>query len=193
MLEGPLDFFRKIYEGIMWRTLLAQFDWVDWFTVGFVILGIAYGSRKGFMREIVEITELLLVIFLAYTYKEIFFSFLKTILPSFTNRILEPVVLSVSLTLFWFLVAFLDGHLQKVIHAKTLPGLKVTGGAFLGILHFLLIWSLISQILIVMPYLKFSKMYEKGNSVSGQSIKEFIPFIYDVLTQPATHFSGLKA
>lgn len=193
MLEGFTDFLNKIMDGIMWRALLSRLDWVDWFTAGFIILGLAYGSRKGLMRELVEVLELALIIFLSFTYREVFVSFLKSILPSFTNRMLEPLVLIMTLLIFWVLIAFIDRYLQKTIHAKTSSGLKGIGGAFVGAFHFLLIWSLISQIIIATPYFNLSQQYDKGNSVTGEKVRDFAPAVHIVINAIPRLFSAAKS
>ena len=193
MIEKTTEFLSRIFEGFFWKTLLSQVNWVDWFTLGFIILGVVYGSRKGFMREIVEILELFLVIFLSYDYKGFLFSFLRSLFPKMTSRMLEPTVLMLSFIFFALLIAFIDRYLQKIAHAQTAAPLKIIGGGLLGAMQFMLVWSLISQVLILAPYIHVAKAYEKENSVSGKNIETMAPAVYQALTQPAEFFSGVKA
>ena len=103
----------KLFEGIFWHHLMERVQWVDWLTVAFVLLGMAYGSRKGLMRELVELLELVAVILLTYNYRGILLGFVKTLLPNFTDRTLAPVILIATALLFWGLIAMVDGFFKK--------------------------------------------------------------------------------
>jgi hypothetical protein len=187
------EFFSKIFEGMFWSSLLSKIHWVDWFTVGFGMLGIVYGSRKGLMRILVEILELVLIVYLVFAYKGILLGFIKYLLPKLTERTLEPPVLILSAMVFWFVVAFLDKHLQKLVSAKTEPVLKMTGGAVFGAVQFLIIWSFISHVLIIMPVFSLARAYEPGNSLTGKQVKGIAPFIYGMLSDPAKTLTDTKA
>jgi hypothetical protein len=187
------DFFSKIFEGMFWSSLLSRIDWVDWFTIGFLLLGIVYGSRKGLMRILVETLELILIVYLVFAYKGILLGFVKFLLPKLSDRMLEPPVLILSAMVFWFVVAFIDKYLQKMVSAKTEPVLKMAGGAVFGALQFLIIWSFISHVLIIMPVFSMGRAYETGSSLTGSQVKGIAPFIHGMLSDPSKTLSELKA
>ena len=188
-----IDHVSQLFQGMFWRSLLESFHWVDWFTVAFVLVGLVYGIRKGLMRELVEVLELILIIFLVYNYKEFFLGFLKSLFPSLSNRFLEPAVFILVALAFWFLVAFLDGYLQKVEHSQVTKGIKVIGGGLTGIFHFLIIWSLISQVLMLLPARSLARSYEPGSSLSGEKVLGIAPLIQGMIRNPSKPPSKTKA
>jgi uncharacterized membrane protein required for colicin V production len=183
----------KLFEGMFWSTLISHLQWVDWFTFGFIILGMAYGSKKGLMRELVELLELVFLIFLVFTYQKVTLAFFKNVMPSFTNRMLEPVVIISLGLIFWFLILFVDRFLQKAIHAKVASVLKVIGGIIVGVVHFVVFWSLISHILIALPIGKMAQAYESGGSVTGEKVKNIAPAIYQFIANPSEYYKEVKA
>lgn len=191
-MEWIMQHLSQLFEGLFWRSLLMRVQWVDWFTLGFVLLGIVYGSRRGLMRELVEILELILIVFLTYKYKDSVLGFVKAIVPSFTERTLESVCFIITGLFFWFLIAFADGYLQKAVHSKSTPSLKWFGGAVVGVFHFLIIWSLISQALISVPFFSLARLYEPGNSLTGQTVNQIAPLIYQAINDPAKLLPEVK-
>ena len=183
-MEWFHHFIENIFQGIFWRTLLARFQWVDWFTMAFGLIGMIYGMRRGLMREIIEILELVIIIFLIFTYSPTTTALFDTYLPQMTHRAIQPLGFILTTAFFWFAIAFIDGYLRKAVHAKMTGLVRTAGGALFGALHFIIIWSVISQALILMPMPYLTKLYEPGNSVSGEKIKNLAPKIHDMLTNP---------
>ena len=70
---------------------------------------------------------------------------------------------------------------------------KIAGGGLVGAFHFLLIWGLISQILMVIPGFQIARMYTRGSSVTGETVANLVPMIHGLITEPSKAAPKLKA
>lgn len=183
-MSGIFDWFDKIFQAIFVKSVMAHFEWLDWVTAVIVMVGIVYGARRGLMREIVEILEMILITILVLLYQKPLAS-LFGIYLSFIHAASIPAVSFILLaSAIWGLVIFIDGHIKKWLHAQLPVWLKTAGGALLGAVHFLIIWSFLSYGILLLPLPKLRKNYDSGQSYSGVLVKEIAPKILKIAQSP---------
>lgn len=173
-----------------WRHLYKSMQGPDWFTVLFVILGIFYGMRKGLMRELVEIFEFIIIIFLTFTYLEVAKNILSNHL-SISPEKLAPVAFVLGAWVLWMAVAYLDKALQKLFVSKLPEFIKTLGGAALGVIHLLLIWSFLSQAMILIPSGKTKEVYAEKKSLTGAKVRDLAPQVYQTIAG-YVHLPGIS-
>ena len=183
MLDWFFSFFDRIAQSFIWKTFLAHFHWVDWFAVMFVIAGILYGLRNGLMSELAEILEILIVIVLTHEYYVRLNFLLRQLFSKLSEAPLPAVSFILTGGLIWFVVAFAASRLRKLVHTQTLPLLRISGGAVLGAVHALLIFSFMSQAVLLMPITSLKKAYESGGSQFGAAIASLSPKVHQIITE----------
>ena len=52
MFDKIFGWFESFVQGFALQSILQHFQWVDWLTVGFALLGIVMGIRSGMMGEL---------------------------------------------------------------------------------------------------------------------------------------------
>lgn len=174
----------KIFDMVFWQTVLSHFQWVDWVTTAFLVMGLIYGMRKGLMRELVEILELVLILAVTLACQKPVTAFFKVYLPSFSEKTIAPAAFMVTALCAWFVVSVIDKYMQKWVHAKISGFLKVAGGGILGALHFFLVWSFVSQAILLMPVRGAQTIYDAGNSTTGVYVKQLAPAVYRAVSNP---------
>lgn len=189
-MEWLHSFWAKISQAIFWQNVINHIHWLDWITAAFVIFGVMYGVKKGFFREVVEILEMIIIIFLTHLYYPILLSFLTSYIPKMTPHSLAPAAFILTGLAAWFVVSFFDRPLQKWVHSKLPNFLRISGGVVGGIFHFLILWSFISQAILLMPIKTFPRLYESGHSVTGPFTKELVPAIYKRASESVMVLAG---
>ncbi len=185
-MDAIFSWFQDFFQAIFVKSAIARFEWLDWLTGVFILVGVVYGMRKGLMREIVEILEMILIVVLVLIYHKPLLHIFDVYL-SFIPHVSAPAVSFILLGgAVWGVVAFLDGHVRKWIQAQVPPILKAGGGALLGAVHFLLIWSFISQGILLLPVAKLRRSYDSGHSYSGPLIQKLAPKILKIVETPFT-------
>lgn len=172
-----MQFILEFLKPYIWQNLYKSMQGPDWFTVLFVIVGIFYGMRKGLMRELVEIFEFVVIIFLTFAYLEIVVSILSNSL-SIPSEKLAPVAFVLGAWVIWMAVAYLDKTLQKLLVSKLPEFIKTLGGTALGVIHLLLIWSFLSQAIILIPSEKTKEVYAEKKSLTGAKVRDLAPRVY---------------
>ncbi len=191
-MEWLFEIIDKLVQSAIWKTVLSQFEWVDWFTLALVIVGILYGAKRGLIREIVEILEMLLLLFIVYTFKEFLSGYLFTKV-GLTKQLSEPVAF-LALTLpVWWVIHWIDHQFSKSFHTKLTGTIRVPGGMILGFAHILILWSFMSQIIIGIPIKSVQKVYQGKNSMTGPFVAQLAPTVYVAMTQPASLFKEKKS
>jgi len=184
MIDWIFSWFDQLAESLVWNAILSQLKWVDWFAGLFLVLGIIYGIKNGFMAEIAEIMELTVVIFFVFEYDDWLAVLLKNHvkwLPGDSVPVTSFILLAAAV---WLTVGLTVRYLKKLVHAEVVKSIKMIGGAVLGGFHLLLIFSFISQAIILLPSAKLRKVYEQGVSYSGYMIAQLAPTVHKVLAEP---------
>ncbi|MSR77328.1 MAG: CvpA family protein [Candidatus Omnitrophica bacterium] len=155
---------------INWKLTFSLFHSFDWFFLAFLVSGIIYGSKRGFLRSAVELAEFLLVIFAVVgNYSWLGFKLTHWI-PMFQESVTKPAAYFLILATVWAAVMVIDQNLKQLIQAKTFPPLKIIGGAILGLIFFLLIFALISKGLSMMPQDSVSQLFEERKTYFGKRL-----------------------
>lgn len=183
-MEFLHDIWVKIIDIVFWQTLISRFRWVDWITLGFLAVGLFVGMRKGLMRMLAELMEMILILAVTFAFQPSVTIFLKSYLTSVTEKTLAPIAFIITASCVWFVVAVIDKYLQAWLHAKLAGFLKVFGGAVVGMVHLFLIWSFISQAVLLMPIHGAHQIYDAGKSTMGPYVKDFAPSIYQTISNP---------
>jgi len=184
MLDWLFSFFDKIAQNVLIKMLADHFVWVDWFALLFVVLGIVYGYQNGFIAEIAEIAQIMAVIFLTFeNYKH-----LQSLVMHFYAFLPKDYVSGISYGVtgiaIWALFGILYKHLGKIFHTDVPKPLKTGGGALLGAVHLLIIFSFFCQTIILLPFPTARKPLTGGGSFSGAYIGELAPKIHAMFADP---------
>lgn len=177
----------KFAHNFVIQLLMDHSAWVDWFALLFVIIGIAYGIQNGFMTELAEIFQILVVIFLTFfLYDPTLHLMLKwkRFVPVSTDLIEAFTFFAVGISI-WILLAIIYKFIKKFFHMQVAKELRVIGGAILGSVHLFIIFSFICQALILMPFSDVKKPFEKGHSFTGIYLKDLAPKIYESILNPS--------
>ncbi len=183
MIDWFFSWTDRFLQSFIWRSVLSNFQWVDWVTILVLILGILYGIKKGLMRELAEILEAVFILFIVFSYYKKLAFFIRDYFPFIPDGFAPAVAFSVLIIPLWFAVAFIDGKLAQLFHTKTIGPVRIIGGGLLGCFHIFLLWSFISQPIILMPVYRIRRVYEDGNSYTGDKVRTFAPRVYATLSQ----------
>ena len=175
----PLEHLMKT---VIWKNILSHFQWGDWLTLGFAIAGFFYGLRKGFMRMMAEGLEILLTIYGVFRYYKKIAYFIQTH-TSLSGNISQAAGFIILSVLIWGLLMTVDSYLSKKFHTKVAGPVKYLGGALLGTAFILLIWSFVSQVIMMIPQENI-RQYYYGGSYTGRRVAVIAPSVYRFLENP---------
>ncbi|HTL47273.1 MAG TPA: CvpA family protein [Verrucomicrobiae bacterium] len=186
MLESVFQFFDKITQNVALKVVLDHVQWVDWFAALFIILGIIYGLQNGFIAEIAEIAQIMIVIFVVLGHYDKLADFvLHHSQGVFPPEYVPGVCFIVAILMVWVPLAFLYKYLSKFFHTQMPAPVKLAGGALLGGVHLLMIFSLFCQAILLLPFPHLKKpLTPAGTSYSGKYVAELAPKIHDMIYKP---------
>ena len=176
-MDGFFGWADRWLQSVVWRSMLAHFQWVDWSAVIFFSLGLLYGARRGLMREIVEVLEMVFILYCVIEFFTVPETLLNTYLVFIPNTLTRPIAFLLTIILVWLAVALIDRLFQKLIRTQSPAFLRIVGGACLGAVHFLIILSLISQVALLLPWDSVVKSYRPENSFTGHYLARLAPRI----------------
>ncbi len=174
----------KITHSEIWQSVFSHFTWLDWLAVIFVVVGIFYGMRKGFMPMLGEIIQLMIVLTITLEFYDRIIELIKTYVDILPEDTLKPASFVVTGLLTWLVCDFILKFLGKLLSAQTSAPLKLLGGAVGGAFYLWLFLSFISQAIILSSWDSIKTIYEKGNSYVGVPLAETAPRIHSLLTRP---------
>ncbi len=177
-MDWLFGWFGGLFESLVWKTFISHFIWIDWVTFLLFVIGVIYGAKRGLMREVAEILEVILVTCLVLEYFPTvgnsllsLFSKAPRFIPDLTAYLLTTLV-------FGVIMILIDQRTQKWAKVQMIKPLRLLGGALLGGFHFLLLWSFISQPLSLLPLAVIQSVYERGSSYSGRPILGLAPSVH---------------
>ncbi|MDP3919715.1 MAG: CvpA family protein [Candidatus Omnitrophota bacterium] len=176
--------FEGFFQILVLDSILAQTQWVDWALLVFVIVGILYGIQNGLMSEMADIVQMTIVIVLVLSLYEGPIYVIQKYLRFVPNESVKALGFIVTAVAIWVAIGLIFRLLKSLVHTKTAVPLKVTGGAVLGGIHLIMIYSLISQAVILMPMPTITAVYQKGRSYTGYYIAKLAPNIHRAITDP---------
>ena len=189
MMEKLHQLFLKLMDEMFWRALLSHIQWVDWITFGFLLAGFVFGMRKGFLREVAELLEVGIILTVTFIFQPMVLSFMTVYMPSFSQKTMAPAAFILTALCVWFVTSVIDKYFQQWIHGKLTGFLKTAGGGIVGVVHAFLIWSFISQAVVLMPLRAARQFYESGKSITGEAVKNFAPAVFAAVSEPGRYFS----
>lgn len=186
MFEGITNFFDRFTHQFVMETLFAHAQWVDWFAVLFIVLGIIYGVQNGFFAEVAEIFQIMFVIYLVLEhYKKLQRVLLLhvTFIPDESTAGAAYILMGI---VIWVTAGLLTRFLRRFFHIKAAQPLRRAGGAVLGAFHLFVIFSFLCQTLLLLPVRQPKRAFEKGGSYMGHFAAQLAPRIHDMIAQPAS-------
>ena len=183
----------KIVAAHIWHIIFDQYHPVDWIATAFLVVGAIYGFKQGFLRMLVLILETFVVIFLVFALEKKFALLLQNNLSFIKPSVARAVAFMMMSIVFWLLVMYLDGRAKGLFHTKLTGILKYTGGVFAGAFFLLLIWSMITQVLVYLPFQATRKPFAESGSKTGPQLYALAPSCYKLVTKPAALFEKKKA
>ncbi|MBI3312954.1 MAG: CvpA family protein [Candidatus Omnitrophica bacterium] len=192
MFDKIFGWFESFVQGFALQSILQHFQWVDWLTVGFALLGIVMGIRNGMMGELGGIIEISIVNFFVFEYRDWLKRFIMANVREIPVNVAEAVSFLVLAAAIWFVVSAIFGFLGKLFHAEVAPSLRMIGGAVLGVIRFLIVFSFFSQFILLLPFDKIKVSYYKGQSYTGEGISKIAPKLHEAISNPYHLFTGKK-
>lgn len=184
VLNDVGNFVDRILENLYLTQFFTGYQWMDW-VIGFtVFMGVISGIRRGLMRELGVILELVFVTYLTLEYYKSLQDLVETYLRFLPESWGVPISYLLWGLIVWSAFFLIDRLLAKRIHAKASPLLQVLGGIFLGPLRLLLIFSLTVQWILLMPFDIIHPAFQEGNSRMGYFTARLAPRIHSILEQP---------
>lgn len=193
MMDWFFGLLDKIIEARIWHMLFDHYHVVDWIATGFIIVGAIYGMKQGLLRTLMLVLETFVVIFLVFTLEKKFALLLQNNLSFIKPAVARAVSFMMMSIIFWLLVMYLDGRGKGLFHTKLTGVLKVTGGFFGGMFFTFLVWSMIVQILVFLPFKATRKPFIEGTSRTGLQSYQLAQNCYRLMTKPASFFEKPKA
>ncbi len=184
MLDWVFGWFDKLAQTALLHYLIEHFQWVDWFAVLFLVLGIIYGIQNGLLAEVAEIGQIMAVIYLTYEFNTKVENFIRNYVDFVPHDTVRATAFIVTGGVLWGIAALIFKLLRRFFHAQVAAPLRYAGGALLGGFHLLIIFSFICQAILLLPYRQPKKAFESGASYSGRYIADLAPRIHDMVSSP---------
>ena len=185
---GSVDWFFNGFDHLMqsylWKSILAHFEWIDWATLLFLFLGIVFGIKNGLLRVLVEIIELLVVIYLVFKFYKLVGVTIQTILPKIPVSTIDFMGFFLTMIVTWGAMAFIDSILRKLINTQLFAPLRIIGGALAGGFYLILVLSFFAQAAVRIPHRPLTRVFDPGNSYTGHYLVRVIPKVYKVIDAP---------
>lgn len=180
-MEKYFAWFQGFIQGMSFQNFWDSFHVLEWFLAGFLLLGVAYGMKRGFLRVLVELLEFMMIIFLVMANHQWLSTEFLSKIPKLSWEIALPIAYFLVLSVVWASIIVLDQTLGKWIQAKTASGLKVAGGVILGPVYFYLIFGAIAKGLSLIPHAWMKALFITGHPTWATSVVQAPQRIYDVL------------
>lgn len=186
MFDWFFNFLDQAAQNFVVRMILDHAQWVDWFALLFLVLGILYGIQQGLMAEIAEIIQIMFVIFLTFLSYETVEKFLAPYYAQMQLPVRFNDGISYILTgmVIWIAAGLLYKLLRKYFHTKAAKPLHYFGGAVLGACHLMIIFSFICQSVMLLPYRKAQMAFGKEASFTGSYVIDLAPRINQMFSVP---------
>lgn len=172
------------------QMILGYFQWMDWVIVSGIILGALYGMKRGIASRLAGIFQVALIIYFVFEYQKPLKLFLFNRAP-FIPRDSVPAIAFISIALsLWILTGILFKILSRFFHTESAKPLDLAGGALFGMLHFVLVLSLIGQAVLLFPFAGLKNALGPGGSLTGPSLVKIAPAVHKVIKAPVKVIQG---
>ena len=166
-----------ITQSWFWRYFLSHFGWVDWLLTAFILIGLVLGLKHGVSVEFPRLLETLVSLYVTVEYYSFFAEWLsrETPWPEAYARVFTFAVLGF---LSWLSLRLLFEIMGKLIRLEVAAPFQMIGGVLAGGLRYLLFFSMISYLLVLLP-LDFIHRSYQVQSWSGQTLDQLPVKIHD--------------
>ena len=166
-MEVIISWVKELIQTTKLKLFFAQFDLLDVYVLLFILMGFVYGMKKGFLRMIIELLEMLILMCFVIGNYQSFTQILRGVIMKLPEAVALPISYFFILSVIWASILILDSIARKWIHAETIVPLRVIGGGGLGMLYFFLIFSFLSKGLSLLPIQSVEKLYSLDQSSMG--------------------------
>lgn len=184
MIETVFQWFQNFFTSYYVQFMLNNFQWVDWFALLFFVLGVIYGIQNGFMSEVMEIVQIMIVIYFVLEYYTNLQSLVRNAIPQLPAESLKGFCFIAMALFVWGIAGLLYKFLRKFFHTTMAKPLRYIGGATLGGIHLLVIFSFLCQGILLLPFRGLHKAFDPGSSYAGTYMKDLAPKIHDMIAEP---------
>lgn len=177
-MERFFNWIHSILENMVWQSMLARIEWVDWFTLMFALFGILIGLKKGFFRMVVVCLEFFIILYFVFDFSSSLVQFIYGKihgLPQVWAQVTGFIITAAPIAI---LVCVIDGKLSKWFHTDIPKGLRAVGGFGFGLILGFFFWSFISQPLILGLPAPIKRAYDPGASYTGEFMANLAPQSY---------------
>lgn len=165
----------------MFNLYAGTLQWLDWVILFFCAAGLIYGIGRGFMREIAEVAEFSVLIYLVMEfYPKVSDLFQGAVKGQFSQYLPLVTLIAVSVVV-GFVIHLIDSFLRRLLSTTLISPLRMLGGALLGAFHGLLLSGLTAQILILAPVERIQTAFHPGGSVLGGKILTVAPRVHQTV------------
>jgi uncharacterized membrane protein required for colicin V production len=162
-------------------TALQSFATSDWVFLFLILIGLAWGARKGFSDMFGKLLGIFLVSMLTLSFypkvAKDFFSF-------FPARFAEATAFFILAVFLWISIAWCLNVSGKFLKIEAQGFLKTLGGTVFGVLRMLLLISFVAQFLLFLPFEFVQKAFQPGRTYSGYSISRVVPDLHALVLTP---------
>ncbi|MBI3307303.1 MAG: CvpA family protein [Candidatus Omnitrophica bacterium] len=184
MFDFLFRWFDHLTRSVVWQSFASHFQWVDWVTAVFVLIGLVMGFKNGMMEELGGIVEVAIVNFLVFEYAEFIEKLIRSHAAVIPANAAKGVSFMVLAPLAWFVISWISSLFKNLFHADVAPPLRHLGGMAFGVVRLLIFLSFFSQFLLLLPYEQVKRSYAKGQSYSGEYVAQLAPKLHEVMANP---------
>jgi len=183
--------FLNWYEKSAVYIALKRCGAIDWALIFLILMGMAYGNRKGISDMFGKFFELLIVSLVVLTFYPVLSEILTDAVTSFPTNVANPLVF-VFLTVFiWVGMAWAFNLIGKFFMIEVKGFIQPLGGVLFGAAYGIVFLSLVSQFLLFLPIEGVQKQFRTGYSYTGKYLGEIAPTLQKTLAAPFKKASKL--
>jgi len=171
---------------------LAHFHWLDWMVVAFIIGGLFDGVKKGFLRELFLLLETVLGVYVVMEFFPKIAHYLRETFPKQQVNIYDIVAFLLLTIAVFLIIHAIDKIVHKWFRTEIYKPVKLIGGAVLGALHFLVILSLMTQLVLQIPMTQMQRSFQPGRSLFGYQMPGIAATIHEQINTAVEWVQGMQ-
>ncbi|MFH1800924.1 MAG: CvpA family protein [Candidatus Omnitrophota bacterium] len=172
-----VDRFQKGIAG----SALHSFALTDWVFLFLILVGLAWGGRKGFSDMFGKLLGIFLVSMLTLSFYQ---KVAKKFLSFFPIRFAEAAAFFLLAVFLWISIAWCLNIFGKFFKIEAQGFLKTLGGVIFGVLRMVLLVSFVVQFLLFLPFEPVQKIFKRGRTYAGYAISRIVPDLHVLVMTP---------
>ena len=179
-----MDLYHKALQSPLWQSVFSHLSWIDWLTVGAVVLGFLNGLRQPLVKAFRVWAAAALAIYGALEFHADWDKWAGPWLGFFSREVglavsfiaLGLLAFTLLKILFWVITFFLERP------AESVPVIFL--GVLFSIATNLFLLALAAHMILLSPWGHLKKVFGQGDSYSGYSIARLSHQVHDALAGP---------